>query len=77
MSTFNKLIPVLPLFAKIFDTIFPFAVGKRTAIAVAAKAAVAAARAFGVEVPEQVDSALDVAAASFAAASLGRDAEKK
>jgi len=68
----NKILPVLPLIGKIVDTLFPFAVGKRTAVAVVAKAAVAGARSFGVEIPPVVDDVLDVAAASFAAAALGR-----
>lgn len=68
----NKILPVLPLVTKIVDVLFPVAVGKRTAIAVAAKAGVAAARTFGVDIPPVVDEALDVAAASFAAAALGR-----
>lgn len=77
MGAFNKFIPVLPLVGRIVDTLFPFAVGKRTALAVAGKAITAALRAFGVEVPTEVDTALDAAAVTFATASLGRSVESK
>jgi hypothetical protein len=69
----NKVLPVLPLVTKIVDTLFPFAVGKRTAVVVLAQAGVTVARAFGVEVPTTVDQALAVAGTAAAAAHVGRE----
>jgi hypothetical protein len=72
LATLNKLIPVLPLIGQVVDKLCPFMVGRRTAVAVAGQALVVLVRAFGVEVPHEVDLALEAAAVSFAAASLGR-----
>jgi hypothetical protein len=68
-----KFLNVLPLLTKVVDTIFPFFVGKRTAIAVLGQAAVTAARAFGAEVPVEVDAALAIAGTAAAVAHVGRE----
>lgn len=73
MSWFNRVLPVLPLVAKVVDSVFPWFVGKRTAIAVLGQAGVAVARSFGAEVPLEVDQALAVAATAAAAAHVGRE----
>jgi hypothetical protein len=67
-----RFLNVLPLVTQIVDSIFPFFVGRRTAIAVAGQAIVTATRAFGVEVPGEVDQALAIAATATAAAHLAR-----